>query len=86
MEASIVLRRRVKAGRFLLYIACASLMIALMNVGAKLSDKDVAPPQLPDNPAAVRQTLGANPYLRSVAEDGWLLTRSAWQPTSQPRS
>jgi hypothetical protein len=58
-----------KVWRFLLYIACASLTIALMNVGAKLSDKDVAPPQLPNNPAAVQATLGANPDLRSVAEE-----------------
>jgi len=43
-----------KFWRFLFYIACASLTIALMNIGAKLSDKDVAPAQLPNNPAAVQ--------------------------------
>lgn len=71
MEASTVLRRRVRIWRFLLYIACASLMIVLMNVGAKLSDKDVSPPQLLDNPVGVHQTLRDNAYLLSVADE-WL--------------
>jgi hypothetical protein len=69
MDANILFRGKV--WRFLLYIASASLMIALMNVGAKLSDKDVAPPQLPNNLATVQETLNANPYLQSVAQE-WL--------------
>ena len=52
-------------------ILVAVLVIALMNVGAKLSDKDVAQADLVKNPAATLKTLHDNPYSVLVAQK-WL--------------